>query len=160
VGSGNGWDWFQHGRRGRETTLSAFVLLGVGRLMLLPAVGNDNFVCRLPSNSLYFAGVIFVCLVFSPERGTSNCQWLPLGYGIFQTYLSWLVSRYCSMLKGEAADVISGKGVWVLRRTSMVRVNICVLVCDCLELSSWMMAPVWVKSTSQPLLHRSVTDMS
>jgi hypothetical protein len=35
----------------------------------LPAVGNDNFVCRLPFVSLYFAGVTFFCLVFSPQRG-------------------------------------------------------------------------------------------
>ena len=50
-------------------TLSAIVPPGVGGLMLLPAVGNDNFVCRLPFVSLSFAGVTFVCLVFSPRRG-------------------------------------------------------------------------------------------
>jgi hypothetical protein len=70
-------------------TLSAIVPLGVGGLMSLPAVGNDNFVCWLPFVSLSFAGVNFVCLVLV----TSNCQWFPLGYGIFQTSSSWSVSR-------------------------------------------------------------------
>jgi hypothetical protein len=40
-------------------TLSAIVPLGVGGLMLLPAVGNDNFVCWLPFVSLSFAGMTF-----------------------------------------------------------------------------------------------------
>jgi hypothetical protein len=44
------------------------------------------------------------------------------------------VSRCCGTLKGVAADVIRGEGVWVLRRTSTMRVNIRVLVCDFLEL--------------------------
>jgi hypothetical protein len=38
------------------------------------------------------------------------------------------VSRGCGTLKGVAADVIRGKGAWVLRRTSTMRVNIRVLV--------------------------------
>jgi hypothetical protein len=51
-------------------TLSAIVPLGVGGLLLsLPAVGNDNFVCRLPFVSLSFTGVTFICLLFSPRRG-------------------------------------------------------------------------------------------
>ena len=51
-------------------TLSAVILpIGVGGLMLLPVVGNDNFVCRLPFVSLSFAGVTFVCLVFYSQHG-------------------------------------------------------------------------------------------
>jgi hypothetical protein len=50
-------------------TLGAVVPLGIGGLMSLPAIGNDYFVCRLPSVSLSFAGVTLVCLVFSPRRG-------------------------------------------------------------------------------------------
>jgi hypothetical protein len=37
--------------------------------LLLVAVRNDNFGCRLAFVSLSFAGVTFVCLVFSPQRG-------------------------------------------------------------------------------------------
>jgi hypothetical protein len=65
---------------------------------------------------------------------TSNCQWFPLGYSVFQTSSSWSVSRCCNKLKGVAADVIPGKGAWVLRRTSTMCVNIRVLVCDFLKL--------------------------
>jgi hypothetical protein len=50
-------------------TLSVIVPLGAGGLMSLPAFENDNFVCWLAFVSLSFAGVTFVCLVFSPQRG-------------------------------------------------------------------------------------------
>ena len=53
------------------TCFCAVVPIGVGSSLLLsvPVDGNDNFVCRLPFVSLSFAGVTFVCLVFSPRRG-------------------------------------------------------------------------------------------
>ena len=50
-------------------TLSAIVPIGVRGLISLLAVGKDNFVCRLPFVSIAFAGVTFVCFVFSPRRG-------------------------------------------------------------------------------------------
>ena len=65
---------------------------------------------------------------------TSDYQLFPLGYGVFQTSLSWSISRSGGTLKSVAADVIRGEGVWVLRRTSTMRVNIRVFVCDFLKL--------------------------
>ncbi len=51
-------------------TLSAVVVpIHVGGLMPLPVIGNDNFVCWLPFILLSFAGVTFVCLIFSPQCG-------------------------------------------------------------------------------------------
>jgi hypothetical protein len=51
-------------------TLSAIVPLGVRGLVLsLPAVGNDNFVCRLPFVSLSFTGGnLHLLALFSPTR--------------------------------------------------------------------------------------------
>ncbi len=68
-------------------TLSAVILpIGVGGLMLLPVVGNDNFVCRLPFVSLSFAGVAFVCLVFSPRRGDELLPLVPVGLLCFPDF--------------------------------------------------------------------------
>jgi hypothetical protein len=50
-------------------TLSAIVPIAVGGLMSLLAIGKDNFVSQLPFVSISFAGVTFVCFVFSPRRG-------------------------------------------------------------------------------------------
>ena len=69
-------------------TLSAIVPLGVGGLMSLPAVGNDNFVCRLPFVSLSFAGVTFVCLVFAPRRGDEYLPVVPVGLRRFPDFFA------------------------------------------------------------------------
>ena len=45
------------------------------------------------------------------------------------------MSRSCGTLEVVAADVDRGEGAWNLRRTSTMRVNIRVLICDFLELS-------------------------
>jgi hypothetical protein len=56
------------------------------------------------------------------------------------------------MLKGVAADVSQGEGAWVLRRTSTMHVNICVLVRECIGA-----IPTTFIVTRMPRSHCSLT---